>query len=577
MIRWTLCLASLLLLPAYAQIPRPLVVNAVTDRYRPLALDQQKLTGILAERMRAAREGYLEHVNGKALLAPFRAGPGASEALQDEPGRFLEAAANAYDYSRDPNLKKAMDAVEKELLAVQSADGYLGANPGEHRWSSPEIWSQRCNLLGLNAYYRVTGDEAAFSASKKSADLLVKTFSKLAGKPERALSAVIEPLVFLYRYSDDSRYLTLAKNFASAAGFTAEDKAPLQERIAAMIGCLELYRATGDNSYFGQVASAWQGLRADPFFLSSSNGSLRAGELPEMADACSTALWVRLTLNLLRLTGEPRYGEELERIIYNQLFAAQDARTGKTFSTVPFNGEKSAALSAGGCVASEAMGIAEIPSASWGRYGNGIAMILYAGGHATFQLRRRGTIQLYAEATYPSTGEILLHVEPSHNIQFPLRLRVPEWTTRFVADIGGSHLIGKPGDFLTIIREWKRGDTVKLAIDMSVHTIRSGVSSRNEVAIQRGPQVLALEAALNPEIKDLAAAGPVSTAPAQLELTALDAKFPADWAGNQAYALAGEYQGKARRLILAPFADALNYAVFMKAPAAVSGATAPER
>ncbi len=106
LIRLTLLLSAIAVAPVLAAAPRPLVVNAVTDRYRPLASDQQKLAGLLSERMRATREGYLERVNDEALFT----------AVGEQAGRFLEASASEYEYSHDPNLKAVMDRVAMEAF-----------------------------------------------------------------------------------------------------------------------------------------------------------------------------------------------------------------------------------------------------------------------------------------------------------------------------------------------------------------------------------------------------------------------------------------------------------------------------
>ena len=47
-----------------------------------------------------------------------------------------------------------------------------------------------------------------------------------------------------------------------------------------------------------------------------------------MAKGCATVTWLQLTWELLRLTGEPQYGEELEHTVYNALLGAQDPPTG---------------------------------------------------------------------------------------------------------------------------------------------------------------------------------------------------------------------------------------------------------
>lgn len=535
----------------FAVPARPVVRNAIADRYRPLAPDQQKLAGILADRIRAAREGYLERVNEKALLASFQGKGGHESGAVEQLGKFLDAAANIYDYSRDPNLKVAMDKVASELVSIQRP---------------AELPACRDELIGLLTYYRVTGDEDALTASKRIGDLLVNGFHKLASGQRQPARALVEPLVYLYRYTGDARYLDIAERMATRVPQSVQSSRPLQERLDALIGLVELYRTTGDNSYYAPVASAWATLRNDSFFLFVTTRSVHAGELPQIADACTTASWIELTLDLLRLTGQSQYGEELERIIYNQLFAAQDLKNGNIFSELPLNGSKKPASPLDPCVPSESIGISLIPSAVWGRYGNGIAVILYSAGRATFRLRRRGTVQLYSEAAYPESGDILLHVEPDHNIQFPLRLRVPEWTSNFKVDIGESHLTGKPGDFLSITREWKRGDTVKITMNLTVHTITGPVSPAGEIAIQRGPQILALDKTLNPAISDVKTVAPLSTDPTRLDLRPVESRFPASWTGNQAYTLKGEYNGRLQQLLMVPFADAISYRVWMRKP-----------
>ena len=173
---------------------------------------------------------------------------------------------------------------------------------------------------------------------------------------------------------------------------------------------------------------------------------------------------------------------------------------------------------------------------------------------------------MYQETTYPQTGEVLLHIEPEHNIRFPLRLRVPEWTDHYTASIQGFNEVGRPGSYLILNREWKRGDTVKINMDMTVQVISGAPTYPDQVAIQRGPQVLALEQTINPDVSELAKAGPASTNVAKLDLTPADDKLPGTWAGDEAFTLTGIYDGRRRSLLLVPFADSRHYRVWMKKP-----------
>ena len=185
---------------------------------------------------------------------------------------------------------------------------------------------------------------------------------------------------------------------------------------------------------------------------------------------------------------------------------------------------------------------------------------------ASFTTRAHGTVRLLVETNYPESGEVLIHVEPERDIHFPLRLRVPSWTKSYVATVGESTVEGKPGEFLVLNRKWHKGDTVKIAMDLTVRALDGGVSYPDSVAIQRGPQVLALEQSLNSDLKSFDNAGPTSISPEALTLADTKTTLPHTWLGSQAYVLRGESDGQPKPLVLIPFADAKNYRVWLKKP-----------
>ncbi|HEY1216386.1 MAG TPA: hypothetical protein VGE93_22415 [Bryobacteraceae bacterium] len=90
-------------LPMVGAVVEPVVRDAVTDLYRPLAFDQQRLSGLLANRMRANVEGYLESAVNHDIDP-------------QNVGDYLDAAANTFDYTHDRNLGAAMDKALKIAL-----------------------------------------------------------------------------------------------------------------------------------------------------------------------------------------------------------------------------------------------------------------------------------------------------------------------------------------------------------------------------------------------------------------------------------------------------------------------------
>jgi uncharacterized protein len=542
--------------------PHPVIVNAVADVYRPFPSDQQKLGGIIGARLRANSEGYIERIAD---------GPPGTAA--DRNGKLLDAAVYAFEYNRDPQVNGTMFRLAKKLIASQTPDGYLGTAPNVEEWTEQDTFTQSAALVGLLHYYRVTGDPTALSASTKLADLLVKARRK-SGSHAEIFAGAIEPVVELYSYTDENKYLDFCNAVAEAWLHAKPPELPVTEKnLAVLNGLVELYRINGDNSVFAAPLRAWTEMQASGFTLTGVPVD-NSGNNPQSSDACLTGMWLQLSLNLLRISGHAVYGEQLERTVYNQLFAAQDAKTGTVLAPVAWSGKKEPA-SGSACAPNEVRALAQIPSIVWGRYGNGIAINLYTDGRATVRLRRRGTIQLYTETNYPESGTVLLHVEPDHPIHFPIRLRVPDWASKFTADVDQDHLVGKAADFLTLNRDWKRGDTVKISMAMDARLIPGIREYSADVAIARGPQVLALGRTLNPEITNLEAVSLGSLHSESLELAPLATSYAKNWMGEQAYSLMGTYRGQPRKLVLVPFADALNYRVWLAQSKASSGAAVP--
>jgi uncharacterized protein len=111
---------------------------------------------------------------------------------------------------------------------------------------------------------------------------------------------------------------------------TANGKA--YEMLSNLVGLCELHRVTGEPTDLQAVLNAWQDIVDKRLYLT---GSASQGEhfrddyhLPNhpaanVAETCVTTTWIQFNLQLLRLTGEARFGEELERTLYNHLAAAQ--------------------------------------------------------------------------------------------------------------------------------------------------------------------------------------------------------------------------------------------------------------
>ena len=208
------------------------------------------------------------------------------------------------------------------------------------------------------------------------------------------------------------------------------------------------------------------------------------------------------------------------------------------------------------CVSSEPRGISMIPALAGGQRGNGVAVVLYAPGQIA---GKAATIETTTD--YPMSGAVNLIVRPDRaSSSFPVYLRVPEWTRSYTATAAGQTHQGRPGEWLTIERPWKAGDTITVQMDMTVQVLDGSPTYNRSVAIQRGPQVLALEEELNPMVASMDTAGPAEGAAG---FKSVAEKLPVTWIGKQAYSIPGP---EGRDLVLVPFADAKSYRIWLMQP-----------
>jgi DUF1680 family protein len=489
-----------------------------------------------------------------------------------------------------------MDRVARQLIAAQLPDGYLGTYTDDQRWTSWDVWVHKYDLIGLLSYYNAAGYAPALEASRKIGDLLVRTFGTGPGQKDiiaagthvgMAATSVLEPMANLYRLTGDRSYLEfcdylvraweqpngpkIISSITSTGSVYKTANAKAYEMMSNLVGLAELYRITGNPLYLKTIEIAWDDIVKHRLYIDGTTSSsehfaddlvLPGEESSKTGEGCATVTFLQLTWQLLRLTGEAKYADMLERTTYNALLGAQDARTGDICYFTPLNGRKSPGPGINCCVSSEPRGISMIPQFAWGTRGEGAMILFYVPGSVRLKTAG-GDVEITSNTSYPLDGTVEMTIRPAKPARFPIYFRVPSWTARYRITVGSLSQTGIPGQFVTIDRQWNPGDHVRIEIDMTPRLMPGGPSYPFGVAVQRGPQVLALEETLNSDVKDFQAAGPRGV---DLKLVPAHDRIPAKWPGKQAYLMEGQVAGKPRDLMLVPFADARVYRVWLLRP-----------
>jgi DUF1680 family protein len=269
---------------------------------------------------------------------------------------------------------------------------------------------------------------------------------------------------------------------------------------------LELYRTMPDQRLLRATERAVEFLtRADGMAITGGCGQWEIWTddqdgRGELAESCATAYQIRVFDSLLRLSGESRYGDLMERTIYNTLFAAQSPDGRKIRYYSPTEGKRVYHPGDTYCCPSNYRRIiAELPMMVCYREAGRVMVNLYTPSEAKLQIEKGVTLALRQQTDYPNSGRVTISVEPSQPAEFSLQLRIPAWCRKAGFAVNGQAVEQSAGGrFAAINRRWQSGDRVELTMPMDWRLVRGRKRQSGRVALVRGPMVFCL----NPEQND---------------------------------------------------------------------------
>jgi uncharacterized protein len=112
----------------------------------------------------------------------------------------------------------------------------------------------------------------------------------------------------------------------------------------------------------------------------------------------------------------------------------------------------------------------------------------YGESSSKTELAEKNKVSIHQQTNYPETGNIIIMVNPEKEADFAVALRIPVWSQQNSIQINGQEITEiQPGTYKTILRKWKKGDKIEIALDL-----RGRLIQQDEYrAIVRGPVVLA--------------------------------------------------------------------------------------
>jgi DUF1680 family protein len=226
------------------------------------------------------------------------------------------------------------------------------------------------------------------------------------------------------------------------------------------------------------------------------------------AETCASVAFVFWAQRMLNLDLDGRYGDLLERALYNGALAGLSRDGEHYFYENKLESDGSARRWAWHPCPCCTMNVSRLVASIGGYFystGKGLlAVHLYGGNAATLEVDGK-PVRITEESRYPWSGAIRIAVEPEAKQRFSLRLRIPAWSTGVGCTVNGRTIdvpAGTERGYLDITREWSPGDVVALDLPMPPARLYANPRVRadlGKVALRRGPLVYCLEQADNAE------------------------------------------------------------------------------
>ena len=511
-------------------------INHVTDKLSSYSLSSIKIGGYLGDKMNLVITQRIKAQDVDHLVEPFLYKNETRLWQSEFWGKWIQSAIASYRYTNDPEMLVIIKHAVSELLSAQMPSGYIGNYSDSAQLQQWDIWGRKYTLLGLLAYYDLTGDKQALKASEQLADHLlsqvgpgktdiVKT-GNYRGMPS---SSILEPMVYLYLRSGEKRYLDFSKYIVSSweteggpklissalKGIPVSERFPhpstwwsyengqkAYEMMSCYDGLLELYRISGDASYLKAVEMTVENIIKDEINIAGSGTAFecfykgltyQTEPIYHTMETCVTMTWMKLCLNLLRLTGDPMYADQIEKSTYNALLASMKFDGSQIAKYSPLGGirhagEEQCGMHINCCNANGPRAFMMLPLFAVMGSKNEVFINLYGQGEYNVPVNSGNRVTIDQISEYPVSNIIEIIINPEKTEIFPISFRIPAWSENTIITVNDEEIKGiTSGAYKKITRKWGNADKVIIKMDVRGRL----VTLNGKQAIVRGPVVLA--------------------------------------------------------------------------------------
>ena len=213
--------------------------------------------------------------------------------------------------------------------------------------------------------------------------------------------------------------------WTDSAGHISEQNS-LFQKLDEMISVAERLRKNQSDSLWNKLSASWYDFgKADLSVLS-------ADSLSDSGTIAVAEKWVDLNIALLKLSGEVKFGDAIEDLLYK---FPRLVLTEKQLKSIMYTH------------IDDRIFINEFGSSSF-----------------NYQHTTGGNVRLIQQTDYPLGNEMILICEVADVRYMDVFIRIPSWAVNPTVTHGNVKYVARPGEYCEIYRKWNNGDEIQVRL-----------------------------------------------------------------------------------------------------------------
>ena len=453
-------------------------------------------------------------------------------------------------------LNKGIDTHKSDIAITGTKTGEKNDKAFSNRLNFETYNLGHLMMAGI-IHKRATGKTALFNIAVKATDFLCHFYETASA--ELARNAICPShymgVVEMYRETKNPRYLELSKNLINIRGMVEkgtddnQDRIPFRKQYTAMghavranylyAGVADVYAETGEEQLMNNLTSIWSDIVTRKMYVTGACGALYDGTSPDGTfytpdsiqkvhqsygrpyqlpnstahnETCANIGNLLFNWRMLQVTGEAKYADIVETVLYNSILSGISLDGKRFFYTNPLKVSKELPYTlrwskereeyiklCNCCPPNTVRTLSQVQNYAYSVAGDVIYFNLYGGNEFKTSFGNKENLKITQTTDYPWDGKIMIDVTeaPKKKI-LTFQFRIPSWCDNATITVNDQSVDTKivADAFIPVNRQWKKGDKIEINLEMKAKLLESHPlveETRNQTTVKRGPIVYCLE------------------------------------------------------------------------------------